>query len=136
MCAPLPAELLLNSLPYSRSFDADGRITSYPLGTSTRKTVVYDPAGRITAINDSATPTANQAFGYDNLDRAHRLAGRFGMQRLLNLRILHLLQRQQHPAQVGFQHLVVDAWIQSAAEGLQRIAEDEDLRRDIAKWQS
>jgi RHS repeat-associated protein len=53
---------------YSRSFDADGRVKTYSLGTST-KTITYDDAGRITGIADSLAPTSSQSFGYDNLDR-------------------------------------------------------------------
>ncbi|MCS0585532.1 HNH endonuclease [Massilia pinisoli] len=64
---------------YTRTFDLDGRVTSYSLGnaltTGTVRTVRYDAAGRIlayehTATNQSTNAAAlNQSFGYDNLDR-------------------------------------------------------------------
>jgi RHS repeat-associated protein len=64
---------------YTRTFDLDGRVTSYSLGnaltTGTVRTVRYDAAGRILAYEHTATnpsanaPALNQSFGYDNLDR-------------------------------------------------------------------
>ena len=38
--------------PYSRTFDLDGQLTSFPLGASLR-TLTYDTAGRITGSTDS-----------------------------------------------------------------------------------
>jgi YD repeat-containing protein len=76
-----------NGTAYSRTFDLDGRLSSYPLGAlsgssptpnALLRTVDYDPASRITAfIHADATGSqtnpvavaANQSFGYDNLDR-------------------------------------------------------------------
>ena len=64
---------------YARTFDLDGRISSYSLGntltTGTLRTVRYDAAGRIRAYEHTganATVNAqafNQSFGYDDLDR-------------------------------------------------------------------
>jgi len=48
----------------SRSFDLDGRLTSYPLGSET-VTLNYDRAGRLT----NQTGAVNQQFDYDALDR-------------------------------------------------------------------
>jgi len=61
-----------------RTYDLDGRLTSYPLGNRGQsglvRTVVYDSASRITQythVNGSgvAQPTYNHTFNYDNLDR-------------------------------------------------------------------
>jgi len=61
---------------YTRTFDLDGRMTSYPLGNAAAgglvRTVTYDAASRITGFTHSGagTPAAfDQSFGYDNLDR-------------------------------------------------------------------
>jgi RHS repeat-associated protein len=53
---------------YARTFDASGRIQSYTIGSSTR-TLSFDPAGQIVAIQDSAVPGLNATYGYDNLGR-------------------------------------------------------------------
>ena len=47
---------------YSRGFDLDGRLTSYPLVTDTRA-IAYDTASRVSTVADS---TGAQTFGYDN----------------------------------------------------------------------
>jgi RHS repeat-associated protein len=61
-----------------RSFDAFGRLASYPLGNpngsgaaaGATRTVAYDAAGRITGYTHSSPGAAlNQLFGYDGLDR-------------------------------------------------------------------
>lgn len=54
-----------NGQPYTRSFDTDNRLSSYPLGT-TVKTLSYDAASRLTGISDPTTP---QTLGYDPLNR-------------------------------------------------------------------
>lgn len=64
---------------YARTFDLDGRITSYTLGnvqtTGTLRHVNYDAAGRIigyTHVGPSTTldpALLDQTFGYDDLDR-------------------------------------------------------------------
>lgn len=48
-----------NAAAYSRTFDLDGRLASFPLGQDTRS-LTYDAAGRITAVNDKT--------GSQNLD--------------------------------------------------------------------
>lgn len=53
-----------NGSTYGRTLDADGRITSYTLNGFMR-TLTYDPAGRLTAINDGTV----QNLTYDTLDR-------------------------------------------------------------------
>jgi len=76
-----------NGTPYTRTFDLDGRLTSYPLGATSgtlptpnalTRTIDYDPASRINAYahadatGNNASPiaiSANQNFYYDNLDR-------------------------------------------------------------------
>jgi RHS repeat-associated protein len=54
-----------NGKTYSRSFNTDGLLSSYPLYT-TVKTLSYDTAGRITGISDPANP---QTLAYDPLNR-------------------------------------------------------------------
>ncbi|MTV36234.1 RHS repeat-associated core domain-containing protein [Duganella radicis] len=63
---------------YSRSFDLDGRLQSYPLGNPALspqgliRTVNYDAANRITGYTHSGSATAasyDQTFGYDGLGR-------------------------------------------------------------------
>jgi RHS repeat-associated protein len=64
---------------YKRTFDLDGRITSYPLGTAGQsglvRTVNYDASSRVTSFVHTtagtgvAAPTFDQSFSYDNLDR-------------------------------------------------------------------
>jgi RHS repeat-associated protein len=62
----------------ARSYDMDGRLTSYPLGNLAQhgliRTVVWDAANRITGythVNGSNAPQTalNQTFTYDGLDR-------------------------------------------------------------------
>jgi RHS repeat-associated protein len=52
---------------YSRGFDMDGRLSSYPLVTGTR-TVTYDMASRVSTVADS---TGTQTIGYDADSRVH-----------------------------------------------------------------
>ncbi len=67
---------------YARSFDADGRLASYPLGkpagagnaAGSRRTLSYDDSGRISGYthtkNDGTpVPSLDQTHGYDGLDR-------------------------------------------------------------------
>ncbi|MFN8994123.1 MAG: hypothetical protein ACK5X3_10755, partial [Pseudomonadota bacterium] len=67
-----------NGATYSRTFDLDGRITTYPLGHPSQsglvRTVTWDAASRVTGythVNGSnvAQPAFNQTFGYDDLNR-------------------------------------------------------------------
>jgi RHS repeat-associated protein len=59
---------------YTRSYDLNGRLKTYPAQLATR-TLSYDAAGRITAITDNTTPSLNSTFGYDNLDRLTSYTG-------------------------------------------------------------
>lgn len=52
---------------YQRSFDSDGRLASFPLGSDSRS-IGYDTASRIQTLTDANT-SAQQVFGYDGLDR-------------------------------------------------------------------
>lgn len=63
---------------YTRTFDLDGRLVSYPLGniasptSGVLRTLTYDAASRITAMKHSGAPNAasyDQSFTYDGLDR-------------------------------------------------------------------
>jgi len=60
-----------NSQAYQRSFDLDGRLTSYPLGGGRSNGLGFDKAGRIIAYNDS-DPAWQRQFQYD---AAGRLVG-------------------------------------------------------------
>jgi YD repeat-containing protein len=69
-----------NGQSYTRSYDTDGRITSYGFG-SQLFTLGYDPAGRIISISDTTNALNSSTYGYDSLDRltsALRAAGSFG----------------------------------------------------------
>jgi RHS repeat-associated protein len=57
-----------NGQGYSRSYDTDGRIASYSLGSQIFA-LGYDAAGRIAFIVDAANPVNANTYGYDNLDR-------------------------------------------------------------------
>ncbi|MCW7541279.1 hypothetical protein OOT46_26060 [Aquabacterium sp. A7-Y] len=63
---------------YSRSFDLDGRVTSFTLGQGAsgitaeqaRYALKYDPAGRVKEIRTGPMATPTQVtYGYDNLNR-------------------------------------------------------------------
>lgn len=65
----------------TRSFDLDGRVTSYPLGNAANggvvRTLTYDAGSRITAMTHTGTVTApslDQALTYDNVGRLTRHA--------------------------------------------------------------
>jgi len=51
----------------TRSFDTDGRLADYPIGSDTR-IITYDAASRITAYSDN-TAVGDQQFAYDLVDR-------------------------------------------------------------------
>ena len=57
-----------NGQSYSRSYDQDGRISSYTLG-ATLYAIGYDAASRIAFISDAANPINTNTYGYDALDR-------------------------------------------------------------------
>ncbi len=62
---------------YSRTFDLDGRVVSYPLGNvvvsaGMLRTVAYDAASHITSMTHTGNASAanyDQTFGYDGLGR-------------------------------------------------------------------
>jgi hypothetical protein len=54
-----------NGTVYSRGIDLNGRVASYPLGT-TQRSLVFDEASRIVGFNDGAS---TQSFGYDAVSR-------------------------------------------------------------------
>ena len=56
-----------NGQAHTRSFDQDGRLKTYPVGSDTR-TITYDAANRITQTTDT-NPVYNRSFDYDALDR-------------------------------------------------------------------
>jgi len=57
-----------NGQSYTRSYDLDGRIASYSLG-SQFFALGYDEASRITFINDTGNTQNSNTYSYDNLDR-------------------------------------------------------------------
>ncbi|MFZ1548712.1 MAG: hypothetical protein WAT12_16740 [Candidatus Nitrotoga sp.] len=57
-----------NGSNYTRSYDADYRLTSYTLGSKTIN-LDYDLASRIVAATDAANATNSKTYAYDNLDR-------------------------------------------------------------------
>ena len=57
-----------NGQSYTRSYDLDGRIASYNLG-SQFFALGYDAASRITFINDTGNAQNSNTYSYDNLDR-------------------------------------------------------------------
>ena len=65
-----------NGTAYVRTFDQDGRITSYPLATRTR-TLQYDDAGRITGYLDTDS-TQSRSFSHDADDRLTQFTSPLG----------------------------------------------------------
>jgi RHS repeat-associated protein len=57
-----------NGTAYTKSFDAEGRLASYPLGAS-NIVLGYDAASNITSKTDASNAALNQGYGYDALDR-------------------------------------------------------------------
>lgn len=57
-----------NGQAYSRTYDLDGRMTSYTLNGQVQ-TLSYDAASRITGVNDGGNIANNRSYGYDELDR-------------------------------------------------------------------
>jgi RHS repeat-associated protein len=68
---------------YSRTYDLDGRVTSYPLGNVSngigmQRTVSYDAASRIKSMTHTGNATASlydQSFTYDGLGRLLTFSG-------------------------------------------------------------
>ena len=57
-----------NGASYQRTFDLDGRLSSYNLGADT-KTIGYDLAWRIQSLSNPANSADLKQYGYDNLNR-------------------------------------------------------------------
>jgi RHS repeat-associated protein len=63
---------------YTRTFDLDGRVVTYPLGAGTVRTVNYDAASRVTLMTHTGGVNAalyDQAFTYDGLGRLITFVG-------------------------------------------------------------
>ena len=56
-----------NGKSSSRTFDLDGRLASYQLGS--KKLIEYDAASRIVAVKDASIAALAERFSYDALDR-------------------------------------------------------------------
>ena len=65
---PLKSFAFGNGANYQRTFDQDGRLSSYNLGTVT-KSLGYDPASRIQSLSNPANASDLKQYGYDMLDR-------------------------------------------------------------------
>jgi YD repeat-containing protein len=65
---PVKSYTLGNGQVYTRSYDQDGRISSYTLGASSFA-IGYDAASRIGFISEVANPPNSNTYGYDDLDR-------------------------------------------------------------------
>lgn len=63
-----------NNGHYTRTFDLDGRLATYPLASDTR-TVGYDTTSRVTSLADSV---ATQSIGYDSDSRVTSYTGPYG----------------------------------------------------------
>ncbi|MFL6679351.1 MAG: RHS repeat-associated core domain-containing protein, partial [Burkholderiaceae bacterium] len=67
----------VGNVQYQRSYDAYGRLVSYPLGNpggsgisaGVTRTIAYDAAGRIVGYSHTTPVNWDQVFGYDGLDR-------------------------------------------------------------------
>jgi RHS repeat-associated protein len=57
-----------NAQTYARTYDLDGRISSYTLG-GTQYSLGYDAASRITLVTEAANPPNTNTYDYDALDR-------------------------------------------------------------------
>jgi YD repeat-containing protein len=57
-----------NAQAYTRSYDQDGRISTYTLGAKGFG-LGYDAASRIEFISELGNPPNSNTYGYDNLDR-------------------------------------------------------------------
>jgi YD repeat-containing protein len=57
-----------NGQSYVRTYDTDGRISSYTLGSATFS-IGYDDASRIEFISQFGNPANSNTYGYDPLDR-------------------------------------------------------------------
>jgi hypothetical protein len=60
-----------NGTAYTRGIDLNGRVASFPLG-STQRSLVFNEASRITGFNDGAS---TQGFGYDAVSRLTSFSG-------------------------------------------------------------
>lgn len=60
--------VLGNGQPYTRTYDQDGRISSYTLGAA-QYAIGYDAASRIEFISELGNPPNTNTYGYDGLDR-------------------------------------------------------------------
>ena len=65
---PLRSLTFGNGQVYARTYDLDGRMTSYTLNGQVQ-TVSYDAAGRVTGVADAGDAANTRSYGYDLLDR-------------------------------------------------------------------
>lgn len=69
-----------SGVAYLRSFDMDGRLKSFPLG-SNRRTLDFFPNGKIKSFTDTGSTTLyNQSFTYDSFDRLQSFTNANGTQ--------------------------------------------------------
>jgi RHS repeat-associated protein len=65
---PLQALVFGNGQNYVRTYDLDGRVTSYSLNGAVQS-LSYDAASRLTNVSDQAAPVNNRTYDYDELNR-------------------------------------------------------------------
>lgn len=65
---PLKSLTFGNGQVYSRSYDLNGRMTSFTLNGQAQ-TVSYDAASRVTGVTDGGNTGNSRSYGYDQLDR-------------------------------------------------------------------
>jgi RHS repeat-associated protein len=65
---PAQSHVWGNNATYTKTFDSEGRLASYPLGASNIQ-LGYDLASNITSRTDANNSALNNTYTYDNLDR-------------------------------------------------------------------
>jgi YD repeat-containing protein len=65
---PLQSLVFGNGQTYARTYDLNGRMTSYTLNGQVQ-TVTWDAASRVTGVTDGGDAANNRTYGYDALDR-------------------------------------------------------------------
>jgi len=62
----------------TRTYDLDYRLTNLAAGSLENLTYSYDANDNVTAIADAVTPTNNQTFGYNKVNRLNQASGGYG----------------------------------------------------------
>ena len=75
---PLTGLSFGNGIVLSQTYDQDYRLSTLAATGVQNLTYSHDPAGNISAIADAITPTRNQSFAYDDLNRLTAANGVYG----------------------------------------------------------